>query len=139
MINNIHKNKKLHKVFRYGIVGAGTTLVNIVVYQLLIYVGIEYMISNLVAIISSKLFAYITNKIYVFKSKTENFIELAKEFWRYLLARGFTGIIDYVGLIILIEIIKIDEVLSKYIITILVIILNYIFGNKYIFKNQGDK
>ena len=139
MINNIHKNKKLHKVFRYGIVGAGTTLVNIVVYQLLIYVGIEYMISNLVAIISSKLFAYITNKIYVFKSKTQNFIELAKEFWRYLLARGFTGIIDYVGLIILIEIIKIDEVLSKYIITILVIILNYIFGNKYIFKNQGDK
>ena len=139
MINNIHKNKKLHKVFRYGIVGIGTTLVNIVVYQLLLYAGIEYMISNLVAIISSKLFAYITNKIYVFKSKTENFIELVKEFWRYLLARGFTGIIDYIGLIILIEIIKIDEVLSKYIITILVIILNYIFGNKYIFKNQGDK
>lgn len=139
MINNIHKNKKLHKIFRYGIVGIGTTLVNIVVYQLLLYAGIEYMISNLVAIISSKLFAYITNKIYVFKSKTENFIELAKEFWRYLLARGFTGIIDYIGLIILIEIIKIDEVLSKYIITILVIILNYIFGNKYIFKNQGDK
>ena len=139
MINNIHKNKKLHKIFRYAIVGAGITLVNILVYQLLLYAGIEYVISNLAAIISSKLFAYITNKIYVFKSKTENLIELAKEFWRYLLARGLTGIIDYVGLIILIEIIHIDEIYAKYFIVIIVIILNYIFGNKYIFKNQGDE
>lgn len=139
MINNIHKNKKLHKIFRYAIVGAATTLVNILVYQLLLYAGIEYMISNLVAIICSKLFAYIINKLYVFKSRTESFLDLIKEFWRYLLARGLTGIIDYVGLIILIEIIHIDEIYAKYFIVIIVIILNYIFGNKYIFKNQGDE
>ena len=118
----------------YAICGLATTLVNLLVYRGLLLIPLDYKAANLAALISSKLFAYVVNKRYVFKSKTESFAALAKEFFRFILTRGATALVDYFGLIALVERMGLGERLSKYLIMALVIALNYFLGKWVVFK-----
>lgn len=104
----------------------------IVIYQLLLQF-IDYRLSNLIAIISAKIFAYFVNKKFVFHSKCANVRELFLEILRFTLTRGFTGLVDYFGLILLVEGFQFSQSISKYAIQAVVIILNYIFGKKTVF------
>lgn len=65
--------------------------------------------------------------------------ELIGEFTRFLIARGMTMLIDYLGLILLVEIFRADKFFSKCIVTILVIIINYFVGKKHVFLNTKEK
>lgn len=127
------KNKNSQELFIYGIFGIATTLVNIIIYQVFLKCQVDYRISNLIALIGTKLFAYVVNKNFVFKSKCSNFKELFKEFIRFTLARGATGLIDYFGLIFAVEILNLSEFYSKYVLQFIVIVLNYVLGKKAVF------
>ncbi len=129
-------NKVNKEIITYVIFGVLTTIVNFVVYGILIVGNIDYRISTTIAFIISILFAYITNKIYVFNSKTYGTIETIVEFIKFLLSRVITYIVDIFGLIILIEIVQIDSMVSKVIINIVVIILNYILSKIIVFQNK---
>lgn len=132
-LNKLYKYILTKEALLYIIFGIGTTAVNILVFQSLVYFGYKYTISNLIAIIIAKLFAYITNKTIVFKTKTDSFIEFIKEFIRFFIARGFTGIIDFLGLIFLVDILGFKAIISKYFIQIIIIILNYILSKSKVF------
>lgn len=135
------KDKKfLKELTRYGIFGVGTTLVNIFVYQSLL-LFLDYRISNLIAIIASKMFAYITNKKFVFHSHCENDKELKQEIGRFILTRGATGLLDYLGLMVTVEIFCFNRIWSKYAIQIIVIVLNYVFGKNtvFIYTDKGQE
>lgn len=120
----------------YTFFGLTTTIVGIVIYRLMLYWGIDYKISNFCSLVLGKLYAYAMNKTVVFRSKSKDFIDFCKEFLRFLLARGATGLIDYFGVIFAVEICGIDKVISKYFFTILVIILNYFVGKKVVFRKE---
>lgn len=128
------KNKK--QLCLYIIFGVITSILNIVCFILLTNIGLEYKISNLITLIIVKITAYICNKKYVFKSKCNSIKELIKEFCGFVLWRGITLLVDYFGLIILTETTNFDKKISKIIITVLVIVINYITGEKYVFKNK---
>ena len=49
-------------------------------------------------------------------------------------ARGFTGIIDIFGMFYAVEILKADEMFTKCVIQVIVIILNYILGKRVVFN-----
>ena len=131
-----HKIIQLYRAHQnlicYGIFGVLTTIVNIAAYQILL-IYFDYKISNLCAIIFAKVFAYVVNKNFVFRTKCANVVELLHELGRYILARSFTGIIDYFGVILLVEIFHFNEYYVKYFIQIIVILLNYVFGKKAVF------
>ncbi len=136
--------KIINKVFTkefitYGICGAITTILNIVLYWALLNSGIDYKISNIIVLVVVKTVAYILSKIFVFKSKTENIIELFKEMARFIISRGFTMLVDYFGLIFMVEVLRLDNFYSKIFLAILVIILNYILGKKAVFKTDLKK
>lgn len=120
------------QIISYGIFGVLTTVINIASYQVLL-LFVDYKISNLIAIILTKIVAYIVNKKFVFRTKCQSILELLKEMCRYTITRGLTGIIDYVGVIILVEFFHFNESYVKYLVQILVIVLNYIFGKKAVF------
>lgn len=120
----------------YGFFGVLTSILNVVLFTALISVEIDYRIANFITLVITKLAAYICNKNWVFRSKTANFYDLAKEFGRFIIARGLTMILDYVGLIALVEFLNMDKVLGKVIITVLVIVINYFTGKSYVFKNE---
>ena len=117
------KNYIIKKIFNketinYIIFGVATTLVNIFSYQIFLMLNIDYKVANIVALILAKAFAYITNKFLVFKSKREGLGELLKEFIRFVYTRGFTGLIDYFGLIFAVEFLNANKIISKYIIQV---------------------
>lgn len=130
--------KKKRELISYGIFGVATTVVNIVLYQVFL-LFLDYRISNLIAIIGAKVFAYLVNKVFVFRTKCRGIQELLGEIVRFVFARGFTGLVDYFGLIFLVEVFHWSKSYAKYTIQFLVIILNYVFGKKLVFTTQTEK
>ncbi|GAA0727069.1 GtrA family protein [Clostridium malenominatum] len=135
-IKSIIKKKCSREIVTYTIFGVLTMFVGIFIYQGLLFFNISYKTANLISLILGKLFAYITNKVIVFRSKKSNIYQLFNEFIRFILTRGFTGILDYFGLIYMVEFLGINKVVSKYLLQIIVIILNYVFGKLVVFKKS---
>lgn len=119
----------------YGIFGILTTLLNIILFDVLIYFHMEYKMANLITLVVVKLAAYVCNKHFVYRSHCKNFAELCKEILRFIFARGATALVDYFGLILLIEVGCLDKSISKVIVTVLVIIINYVVGKTHVFKS----
>lgn len=122
----------------YGIVGIGTSLLNVILFQIL-SIKLDYRYANLITLIIVKLAAYICNKNFVFQSHTANLKELAGEFSRFVIARGATMLIDYFGLILMVELLGMQKLFSKCFVTVLVIVINYFVGKKHVFKNRPER
>jgi putative flippase GtrA len=124
------KSKISNELIAYFVVGVLTTIVNFIVYYALIYIGLDYKISNTIAFIVSVIFAFITNKKYVFLSDKSYF----QEFIKFSFGRLFTYVLDIGTLIILIEMFSLSEYISKLWTNILVMIANYIISKFWTFK-----
>ncbi len=124
---------RIMELIRYGLVGLSTTIINIAVYQGLLFV-LDYKIANIIALVASKTYGYLANKNIVFRSRTDSFTAFLRELMRFIFARGFTAVVDYFGLIMAVELFGFDKVISKYVIQVIVIILNYVLGKFMVFK-----
>lgn len=129
-------NNSKREIFSYIIVGASTTLVNIIIYYILLEMQLDYRTANLIALVLCKIYAYFCNKIVVFKSHCNNIKRLLKECLTYLITRSLTGVIDYFGLIIAVELIGFHYKTAKYLILVIVVLLNYIFGKFVVFTDS---
>ncbi len=129
---------RIKELIRYGLVGLSTTIINILTYQGLLFV-LDYKIANLIALIVSKTYGYFANKKIVFHSKTESFGAFVLEVLRFVFARGLTALVDYFGLIIAVDLLHYDKVISKYVIQVIVIILNYVLGKYMVFVKKKEK
>lgn len=115
----------------YVIFGAFTTLINIAVYLLLTDIfHINYIIANIIAWFVSVMFAYVTNRIWVFESDNEN---VAKEVFLFYGGRIFTVVVDTLLMILFIDVLSIGNFVSKITVSIIVIILNYMFSKWIVF------
>ena len=131
----INLYKKHEKIINYLIFGVLTTIVSLSTYFVCSKIfHMYYLISNIISFIISVLFAFVTNKIYVFKSKTKEKNIISKELISFFSARIFSFVIENITLIILVKVIKIDDMFAKTIVQVIVIILNYILG-KLVFKD----
>lgn len=128
-------NSKLKReLILYIIFGVLTTLVNIISYLLFAKIfGINNLLSNIMAWVFSIIFAYITNRIYVFESKNKNILY---EFSLFVMGRGLSGIVDSILFYTFVVWWMLDDVISKIVINIIVIILNYVFSKWIIFKEK---
>ena len=129
---------KYKELFFYAVFGVGATVINIVSYRVLANTfGKKYfLIANIIAWILAFIFAFITNKFFVFESKSWEAQIAMKEFVGFLSARLATGILDTVLMWLFVSVISLDDTLSKIIINILVIIINYIASKFFIFKKE---
>lgn len=117
----------------YVVFGAFTFLVNIVTYFLFESVmGINYLVSNVLAWFFSVLFAYITNRRWVFESKSPNIL---KEMSLFFGGRIFSGVVDTVLMYLFIDVLVLGNTFSKIVVQIIVIVLNYVFSKLIVFKD----
>ena len=129
--------KKHKSFFMYGIFGVLTTVVNFMVYNLCYYkAGINNTVSNVLAWILAVAFAYITNKIWVFESKSWKMSVLRHELTAFVSCRLATGIMDLVIMYVCVDMLGWHAMLMKLASNVLVIILNYIFSKLIIFKKR---
>lgn len=122
------------EIILYIVFGILTTIVNIGSFAILTSFNLEENFSNVIAIILAVLFAYFTNKSLVFNSIASTLKEKFYEFFKFMLGRAFTMIIELVGFYLLFNIINIPKLISKTLITILVIILNFFISKFFAFK-----
>ena len=124
--------KKYEEIINYLIFGVLTTIVSILSYALFRFFNINYIISNILSWIISVTFAFITNKIYVFKSKENKILNEAIKFY---LSRITSLLIELVIMYLAVDILNINDMISKIIVQFIVIVLNYIFSKIFVFKS----
>ena len=122
----------------YIVWGVISSILNVVLFRLLTLTGLEYRIANIITLLAVRVFCYLTNKFFVFKTRTEGIIALLKEIVSFFLARMVTFFMDYFGVILLVEVVGIDSLISKIFIAVLVIICNYVFSKFFVFKKQKE-
>ena len=126
------------EVINYLVFGGLTTVVNIVSFYIMDIMGINTYVNNTIAWVLSVIFAYVTNKLFVFESKTSNRKELTKEIGSFFAARLFSYAVDMIGMYLFVSILFINKMISKVVMNIIVIILNYIFSKLFIFNQDKN-
>ena len=132
--NHISWYNKYREALLYLVFGGLTTVINIFVFFVLRLFNIEIYISNIIAWILSVLFAFITNKLFVFESKNKSKKENTRELVSFFGFRILSLVFDMGAMYLLLQVLGINELISKVLSNILVIILNYIFSKIFIFK-----
>lgn len=126
------------EVILYLIFGVLTTLVNLVSFYVLSkLVGWEENLSNFIAIVLAVLFAYVTNKNFVFHSEAKNKKEKFEEFCKFIAGRAVTMVVEFVGCWILFKT-AIPEMISKLAVTVIVVVLNFFISKFFAFKPKKN-
>lgn len=136
LINKLLNNKE---VLLYLVFGVLTTAVNFVVYTFFTrFLIVDELISNLFAWVFAVSFAYVTNKKYVFSSKTTSIKQLTKEMSTFFIARLFSLGVDMIIMFIGLRILFIYDIYVKLFSQIAIVILNYVLSKFIIFKKEDN-
>ncbi len=129
--------KKYKSLILYGFFGVATTLVNIISYYICSkWLHLNVLIGTSISWLVAVIFAYITNKIFVFESKTTKFNDTLREIISFFSCRILTGILDIGIMYICVDCLHFNDMIIKALSNILVIILNYIASKLLIFNKK---
>ena len=123
-------------VVMYLVFGVLTTLVDWVAYRVLRLSGLGYMFSNVAAWATAVIFAFVTNKFMVFNSKSVDRLIIIKEFISFVGARVFSLLLQLAGIELMIGYANINEYIAKAVMTVVVVVCNYVFSKLFIFKDK---
>ncbi|EIM05311.1 wall teichoic acid glycosylation protein GtcA [Planococcus antarcticus DSM 14505] len=129
--------KDWRSILTYLIMGGWTTVVNIVVYwacEELFH--LDYRISTTIAWLFAVVFAFIVNKRYVFKSVTNNWRDRFAEMGSFFGFRVLSFFMDLGTMILLVGLLSINGTVSKILANVIVLVANYVFSKKFIFKDR---
>ncbi len=127
--------QKYKSLILYVVFGVLTTAVNTLAYLLCFQIlGWSNLLSTAVAWFTSVLFAFFTNKLWVFGSKSFTGKILIRELISFFSCRIATGALDMAIMYIAVDKLALNELLWKLLSNIIVIVLNYIASKLLIFK-----
>ena len=130
--------QKYREVINYLIVGFFTTIVSLIIYYALVLtilnpsVASELQVANILSWCGGVIFAYFTNKKYVFVSNNSSKLEAMK----FFLSRLGTLFMDMFLMYIMVSCLGFNDKIIKIIVQIVVIILNYILSKFIVFKGE---
>lgn len=141
---------KYKEIIMYLIFGVLTTLISWGSYALFEIIFGAFIannialssVANVLSWICAVLFAYITNKLWVFESKSFKADVVFKEIVTFVGSRLATGVFEWAGVPLLMviglnqSILGIEGMLAKVIVSIVVVILNYVLSKLFVFKNK---
>lgn len=129
---------KYKEVISYLFFGVLTTAVDFVSYYALTRIfHLDESLSNVIAQLIAIIFAYITNKLYVFEDKTKDIKSLAFQFGKFFSCRLVTLVVNALMFKIMIDYMSIHDMVTKAIVSVVVIILNYVFSKLLVFTKKG--
>lgn len=133
--------KKLYEKYKdvipYLFFGVCTTIVNVVSYWICAHpLKFGVLPSTIIAWILAVLFAYVTNRKWVFHSEASGAREIIREIGSFFGCRLATGVVDWLCMIVFVDFLNFNDVIIKFIANVIVIILNYIASKMVIFKRK---
>ncbi|WP_051452871.1 GtrA family protein [Atopobacter phocae] len=124
-----------NEVMMYLIFGVLTTVVNLIIFFIFTKIFVSgWLLANIIAFIISVLFAYWTNKLYVFKSNSKDKLVILKEFITFISARLFSLGIEILTLFIMLQLLNLNDVFGKVTAQVIVVVLNYVFSKVFVFR-----
>ena len=144
--------EKYKELILYVIFGVLTTIVNYAVYFGCKALHLPYQPATVIAWIAAVAFAYITNRIWVFESKTCGAKAIIKEIVLFVGARLFSLVLEliimFIGMdllsagertiILLDKTLPLGEFITKTVAQIVIIVSNYIFSKLVIFRKKRE-
>jgi putative flippase GtrA len=133
-----------HEIISYVFFGLLTTVVSMVSFYLFNellgkdrFLGDKnYLIANALSWIAAVLFAFVTNKRFVFNSRSWKAAVVWKEFAGFLSARLFSLLVDMGLMYLFVSAMGMREMIAKFIVQIVIVIINYVFSKLFIFRKQ---
>lgn len=129
--------RKYQEIINYVIVGGLTTVVSMVLFYGSTWTfldgnnAFQLQVANVISWIGAVAFAYVTNRVFVFKSKNEDKL---KEVIAFVASRVLTLLLDMAVMFVLATLIKINYNISKIVAMVLVTVGNYIVSKLFVFK-----
>ena len=134
---------KYREILLYLVFGVATTGVNFVVYTVAVELfAADMTLANAVAWLCAVIFAFVTNKLLVFDSRSFRLSALLKEGLSFFGARALSGVIEVVApawlysLGVTADLFDIQGITAKLIVSVVVIVLNYVFSKWFIFRKS---
>lgn len=128
---------KYKGIINYLIFGVLTTLINVVIYSLGYDVlGIPNLVSTALAWVVAVAFAFVTNKLFVFESRSWRGTEALKEAVNFVACRLSTGAVELVFMFLFVDLLAFSGTVMKLVCNVIVIILNYVLSKLIVFKKK---
>ena len=96
----------------------------------------HYMAATALSWVLTVVFAYWTNRTFVFKSKNKDAQSLGKEFLSFIGARVATEVLELALMFLMVDCVDLNEYLSKFACQVIVIVANYFLSKLWIFKEK---
>ena len=130
--------QKYRHYLLYTVFGVLTTVVDLAVYYLLYNLfSVHYLIAQTISWMVAVLFAYFTNKRYVFVSKSRG-RDMVSELLKFVSGRLFSLGVQTVCLALLVELAHWDENIVRLPVLVIVTVLNYIVSRVFVFAKKKD-
>ncbi len=130
--------RKYEEGILYLIFGFLAFVLNYVLYFIFASaMGLHYMVATALSWVLTVVFAYWTNRTFVFKSKNKDGQAVGKEFASFIGARVATEVLELVLMYVMVDCASINEYGSKLVCQVLVIVANYFLSKLWIFKEKA--
>ena len=127
----------IFQFFKFGLVGLSNTIISYVSYAVLVFIGTNYLISNIFAFIISVLNSYHWNKKYVFKTNIDAKNSEIKTLLKVFVSYSFTGLVlNSLLLLIWVDQFKISEYIAPVINLVITIPINFLLNKIWAFRNK---
>lgn len=134
-IQKIEDKKFMIHIIKYLIFGVLTTIISLGSFWILLKTSLNENICNFLSIVIGIFSAYVLNRNYVFESKETNIL---KEFSKFVMARIASSLFDMITFFIFATCLSLNEMAVKIVISIVVIILNYILSKLLVFNKKEN-
>ena len=142
MLHKIWEKCVNYETVSYLICGFLTTAVDFAVYTVLRQMDIGVGISQALSWMAAVLFAYVVNKLVVFRNYNMRPSYLVKEAGAFVEARAFSGVVTWVLMVVMVKLGGdrgfVYELFCKFTSSVLNMVLNYVFSKLWIFKNKPE-
>lgn len=126
-------NEGVNKFVKFGLVGVLNTLINWIIFAVLNFVGVYYIIANVIAYVIATINSYIWNSRWVFKYKGEDKKETTTKF----ILLNLVGLaLNTMILYLLVDLIGLNKLIALVITTVIVMVINYIVNKIWVFKEK---
>ena len=137
LLEKIRKQPLTREVVVYIIFGIATTIVSFVSYTIFVlHLGFSVALSNTLSHFLAILFAYVTNKIWVFRALDFSMGNIVREFLKFLSGRLVAWAIETGLLVVLVDMLGYDAIWSRVFTSVIVVILNYVVSKLMVFKKE---
>ena len=130
--------KKHEEGINYLIFGFLAFVLNYILYFIFAdTIVMHYMAATVLSWVLTVVFAYWTNRTFVFKSQNKGTASLVREFLSIIGARVATEVLEIVLMYVMVTLLSINDKISKLVCQTIVILANYVLSKIWIFKDTS--